>query len=438
MPTTKRYEFTSKEPACNIIWMTPDWVREAMGLEEDPKKGSLRIGKKTYTARNNRNNRPIRPADRKRYCEEMLSGSWEFTGESISFDTSGDLISGQHRGLAVLDAEAAIASDPARYRGVKLEYPQVVAYGVKPKAADKTDTGVSRNATDVIYRRGVFKDLELKEAKKCSADLAVAQRLVWLRLRGKPVSKGGRQINHEMLQTLKQHPGLEVAVRFIYELDRAQFTVVSETDEEGNDVLVREEIKAAGSISNKISRGYAAALLYLAACVRESRDDFMLTGEVSSLLGEDGKLAIDVAGVLSSELKRKSVYERSGGHWYGSSDQSFDGVGIVTCGPDAWQQACSFWHCVSEPYGLEKGDPIMAWIGCREKMRNDNNTNRDEIVGVTIKAWNAWAEGDVVKTPSKLVLKRIGGIAEFPVMGGLDVGDVSDVVPPDVEEATEE
>lgn len=424
MVSAKQVKFASTEPCCDTVWFTPDWARQALGLEEN-EKGELKIGGKRYKAANNKTNRPIRAADRKRYMAEMLGGNWEFTGESMCFDTKGHVVSGQHRQIAILDAEAELLRDPGAYRGVKLEFPQVVSYGVKPKSADKVDTGVSRNATDVIYRKGIFKDLELRDAKKCSADLAVAQRLVWLRMRGKPVSRGGRQHNQQMLDTLKAHPKLEVAVRFIYELDQPQFGSKTETDEEGNETQVREEIKAAGSISNKISRGYAAALLYLQAACGEDRDLYEERGY------GDFCTDADVAGVSSSVNRRKAVLEAFGGRWYGSQDQEFETGGIVVAGGNDWQEACKFWFTVSEPYGQEKGSPVMAWIAYREKMRGDENTNRDEIVGVTIKAWNAEVAGEEVKTPSKLALKKVAGVLEFPVIGGLDIGEVEAVVRPD-------
>lgn len=434
-------QFALKEQTAEVVEMTPDLMREALGIEESP-AGTFKIGRKRYVAKHNRSNRPFQPALAKRWMQMFLDGSWDYTGESVSFDTKGEVVSGQHRGIGLLMAEEAIQS--GRFTGKRvgsLSFPQVFAYGVKPSAADNTDTGKGRNSADVAFRRRIFKDLTLAEQKKCSSDLSTAQRLLWIRLRGKTVSRGGRQPQQEMLDVLKEHPALETCVRFIFELDRSQEVykeqiIEGDTVEEDGSLTEGEvveapnpemetwweETKAAGSIANKISRGYGAGLLYLMAASSEDRDLWEGGKDLESFEGAD------FAAYDAPEADRVRVYEGPGGVVLGG-EEGLKGMeaarternGIVVCGPPVFVSACQFWYEVSEPYGLEKGSAVLAWRELRDKMRNDGNTDRDEIVGTTIKAWNSWYSGKNA-TPAKLKLSRKAGTAEYPVIGGLDVG----------------
>lgn len=374
MPSRPKNKFADKEPSVELTWFTPDFAREALGLEED-KEGLIKIGKTRYTAKNNKANRPLRPAMAKTYCQAMLAGEWHFTGDSMTFDTSGRAVSLQHRCIAILLAEEEIRKQPQKYRNVKLEYPQVVAYGVKPKSADYADRGVTRNAGDVIFRHGTFKDLTVQQAKKCSSDMGTAQRLIWTRLKGRWVKGSGKQHHTEVLETLKQHPKLEEAVRYIVELDSAEHNAE------------KEETRAAGGISHKLSRSYAAALLYLFAAAHDDREEW-----------EQGK------------------------------DPQFG----------LWVEACEFFRQLAEPYELPKGSPVIALIKRREAMQKAENTNRDEIVTAVIKAWNAWIAGEQITSANQLKISKDGGESVYEIIGGLDIGPFEEIVAGDEEPEPEE
>jgi len=57
---------------------------------------------------NNSRNRKINKGRVKRFKEEILNGFWVYNGESIIISTTGKLLDGQHRLLAVIEAETSI------------------------------------------------------------------------------------------------------------------------------------------------------------------------------------------------------------------------------------------------------------------------------------------------------------------------------------------
>lgn len=72
----------------------------------------------------NTDNRRVRPQRVKHYAEQIRNGTWHVTGDTIKFDKNGRLIDGQHRLLAIVEAdttvEAAIVRglEPGAVRGI--------------------------------------------------------------------------------------------------------------------------------------------------------------------------------------------------------------------------------------------------------------------------------------------------------------------------------
>lgn len=87
-------------------------------------------------------NRTLRENHVRNLASDMVLGLWrEETGESIKFSKSGQLIDGQHRLHAVVRAQKSI-----RF---------MVVVGLSPNVMDVIDTGIKRNASDVLYLKGV-------------------------------------------------------------------------------------------------------------------------------------------------------------------------------------------------------------------------------------------------------------------------------------------
>jgi hypothetical protein len=74
------------------------------------------------------------------YAADMARGEWDFNGEAIKVAQDGSLIDGQHRLMAVLEADRAV--------------PMFIIYGLDPKVQETVDTGRSRSFADLLRMRG--------------------------------------------------------------------------------------------------------------------------------------------------------------------------------------------------------------------------------------------------------------------------------------------
>jgi hypothetical protein len=108
----------------------------------------------------NSNNRPISENAVLKYSQEMKSGRWRLNGQSIGFNTKGQLVNGQHRLLASVRSNTAFET--------------VVVYGIDPEAFETIDDCNTRSMADVLHIRG--------EAN--SNLLSAGLRFLWLYVRG--------------------------------------------------------------------------------------------------------------------------------------------------------------------------------------------------------------------------------------------------------------
>jgi hypothetical protein len=88
----------------------------------------------------NINNRPMSEKFVQRLADAMTASQWQVNGDPIRFDSSGDLIDGQHRLTAVIKSGVSIESWVLR--------------GVESTAFDTIDKGHVRTNGDVLARRG--------------------------------------------------------------------------------------------------------------------------------------------------------------------------------------------------------------------------------------------------------------------------------------------
>ena len=90
----------------------------------------------------NPRNRRIRPTHVKSIAMSIAKGHWVYTGAPIIFDSSGNLIDGQHRLLACIEA------------GSDIEI--AVAFGSPLESFDAIDINISpRNVADILRRDGI-------------------------------------------------------------------------------------------------------------------------------------------------------------------------------------------------------------------------------------------------------------------------------------------
>jgi hypothetical protein len=153
-----------------------------------------------WLKRNTGNRKPSK-AKIRRFAEAMKAGRWVLNGESIKFSTSGRLIDGQSRLLAIVQADVSTVLE------VRGDLPD--------KAQESMDCGELRKGAHTLEMLG--------EAN--ASILAPALKLVWLWKKGwlGDVPFGSSRVleNSEIPQILAQHEGLKASAGWAY-LARAQ------------------------------------------------------------------------------------------------------------------------------------------------------------------------------------------------------------------------
>ena len=135
----------------------------------------------------NTSNRPLSKPTVKAFADAMTRGDWLVTHQGIAFDVHGALVDGQHRLAAVMES------------GKPVE--MTVFTDVAAGAFDVLDTGKRRNAADVLALEG----------EKSATMLAAMVRTVWLYHNRPDMNWSGGSAavtNHQIVQTLKEHPRL--------------------------------------------------------------------------------------------------------------------------------------------------------------------------------------------------------------------------------------
>lgn len=136
----------------------------------------------------NTGNRRVNRRKVEQLVKQMQSGEFENTGEPIIISAEGVINNGQHRLLAVVEADAVLDMD--------------VRFGIPRKAFSKTDTGTSRSGADVLTIKGVGS----------GGQVASAVRLLILYRRGLPGSIREFVSNDEVAQAFDGWNDIEDAV----------------------------------------------------------------------------------------------------------------------------------------------------------------------------------------------------------------------------------
>lgn len=139
----------------------------------------------------NKSNRNIRPLRVAQYARDMRAGAWKRTGETIKFDTNSDLLDGQHRLAAVIEAEAVV--------------PMSVTFGLDPDIKHYVDTGAARTPADALRIKG----------ESSPAILAGAARMGYLLETGQ---RKARMSHAQVFEYIDQHPGLRASADFVMPL----------------------------------------------------------------------------------------------------------------------------------------------------------------------------------------------------------------------------
>jgi hypothetical protein len=154
----------------------------------------------------NTHNRSVSRSRVRQYAADMRQGHWAFNGEAIKIAVDGQILDGQHRLLAVLDADKPVDT--------------LLITGLPPVAQETMDQGRSRTFADVLKLRG--------EADHFN--LAAAVRIVCLYEReGIPYKAPfvDAPTVHECLRTLDRNGAIRDSVKLAGQLRRSSLIPVS-------------------------------------------------------------------------------------------------------------------------------------------------------------------------------------------------------------------
>lgn len=136
----------------------------------------------TWLSRNT-NNRNVRRAVVDAYARDIESGRWRLNGETIKFGPGGQLLDGQHRLSAIVQADAAVA--------------MVVVRGLADDVMPTVDTGAKRSYADALKLSG--------EDNTSTLAAVVRRAVMWER--GMRTNTGAiRPTALEMDDFLERHP----------------------------------------------------------------------------------------------------------------------------------------------------------------------------------------------------------------------------------------
>lgn len=154
----------------SVEMVTPDVAREWIGF--------------------NTHNRRRSTGTITRYARDMKSGNWDYTADPIRFNGKGQLIDGQHRLLACIEADTPFKT--------------LVVRGLPLDVVERIDQGKVRTAGDHLSLRGLDHSTYLAAAARQLLNIKrgfLAQR-----------TSGSRATNAEVLDMVDKHPGLSDSI----------------------------------------------------------------------------------------------------------------------------------------------------------------------------------------------------------------------------------
>ena len=123
------------------------------------------------------------------YARDMKAGKWALTGDPLQFDVDGNLLNGQHRLMACVEADTAFET--------------MVVHGLLATAQDRIDTGKPRGMADVLTMNG-FHNAHL---------VASIARIVYAQRHGFFYSNSVKPTHSELAEIIKKHKGIAHSAR---------------------------------------------------------------------------------------------------------------------------------------------------------------------------------------------------------------------------------
>lgn len=378
--------------------VTADMAREMIGWTEEEEGGEEfgedylltdANGTKIRCTQNTRN-RPLVEAWAKTLAQDILNHNWRFNGESIVIGNGGQVLSGQHRLVALILAEqmrlGAQKGHWSRLWKGPVTIESVVVFGVE-ESADVTrtlDNVRPRTFADVLFcDPSVFRGLPSNERVALCKALDHTVKMLWHRTGASNSAFSPKRTHSEAIDFLMRHQRVVKALQFIHSL----------TNPKGE-----EGAKSTNSflVKTYISKGYAAALFYLMATSDTDGDAYRNQDRVS---------------------EKKVDFSN-------------------------WDKAEEFWRELSVP---GKHELRYALAEYTNKETGNGSPTRAERICLICKAWNFFAQGtpykaEDLKLEDWMDEDGFRHLSEDVSVGGIDLGDPTSVEerPEDVAPAPDE
>jgi hypothetical protein len=146
----------------------------------------------------NTNNRPRKENAIRTYSRRMKQGEWKFTNQGIGVARNGELIDGQNRLYACIEADTP--------------FPTLIATGIEPEAKSVVDVGVKRTLADALKMSGRVNTMVLAGgvALRIRYERLVADPVAWRQAQGQAYGTQG-STHPESIAYLNEHPSIDQA-----------------------------------------------------------------------------------------------------------------------------------------------------------------------------------------------------------------------------------
>lgn len=207
---------------------------------------------------NNHKNRPFDEGWSRHIAQDILNKRWKLNLETIIIGCFGNVLSGQHRLIALVLANQ-LWERYEHWQEVWESPPTIetlVAFGADEsnESTRTLDNVKPRTLGDVLFTTDVFSQHRPKDRKRLTRMIDYAVRFLWKRTGASNNPFLPRRTHSEALEFIANHPKISECVNHIYNED------------------------CNGSISKYISLGYASGLMYLMACSKSKRSKYQDNG----------------------------------------------------------------------------------------------------------------------------------------------------------------
>jgi hypothetical protein len=335
---------------------------------------------------NNLRNRPLDEATYSKYGQDILNKGWEFNLETFIVSTTGNVVSGQHRGIGFVLACQMWARKDERgkhWREVWPEEPTIdmlVAFGFveNAKTLRTLDNVRPRTEADVFYTSEFFIKQPNAAKKEMSRMLQVATDMLWKRTRAGNDSFTHYQTHSTSVDFVERHKRLLKCVEYLYDANSSEGRAIS--------VL-------------KLSAGECSAMMYLMGSSKTDGDTYHKPAEAAD----------------RSEKKCDWTY---------------------------WDRACEFWTLLAGKSGTMK--PVVDALGMiRDPMKGEGGS-KDEQHAVIAKAWGQFLTDEGITDIALNYIPEYNSdktqvvgqtLQDWPEFGGIDKGPSRKKVDEGAEEA---